>query len=159
MNHKHLLALLALIMALVTSCLPKHPIENGYMRVAGKYLLTAEGDTFFIRGTNLGNWMNPEGYMFGFRRVNSPRMIQEVFNQLIGPAEADRFWAEWKDRYITEADIRYIAQTGANTIRPTLLSVLRSPTMLQSIKHSLPCLTVASSNIAKSIQPIFAPCN
>lgn len=55
--------------------------------------------------------------MFGFGRVNSPRAINEAFCELIGPSETAGFWQEFKDNYITEADIEFIASTGANTIR------------------------------------------
>lgn len=104
------------LLALMASCsTPKQ--ENRFMYVAGENLLTAEGDTFFIRGTNLGNWLNPEGYMFGFRRCNSAGRINDAFSELIGPDQTARFWQEWKENYITAEDIRYIASTGANTIR------------------------------------------
>lgn len=90
---------------------------EAFVRVSGKYLIEPDGDTLFIKGTNLGNWLNPEGYMFGFRRTNSPRMINDMLCQLVGPDEAAAFWAQFKDNYITRADIEFIAEQGANTIR------------------------------------------
>lgn len=107
---------LLLLLGLLASCTTPQP-DNRYIRVSGEHLLTAEGDTFFIRGTNLGNWLNPEGYMFGFHRCNSVGRINDAFCQLIGPDETARFWQIWKENYITREDIRYIAFTGANTIR------------------------------------------
>ena len=89
----------------------------GFVRVEGHDLVKPDGSRLYIAGTNLGNWLNPEGYMFGFGKTNSPSMINNLFCQLIGPAEAASFWKTFKDCYITEADIRYIAQEGANTIR------------------------------------------
>lgn len=91
--------------------------ENGFLRVQGPDIVDAAGEKFFIRGTNLGNWMNPEGYMFGFRKTNSAGMINEAFCQMVGPSETARFWKKFKDNYITKADIDFIASTGANTIR------------------------------------------
>lgn len=88
-----------------------------FVSISGTDLVTPEGETLFIRGTNLGNWLNPEGYMFGFQRTNSPRMIQEMIAELVGPEEAARFWRDFKDSYITREDIDFIASTGANTIR------------------------------------------
>jgi hypothetical protein len=70
-----------------------------------------------IKGTNLGNWLNPEGYMFGFRRANSARFINEMFCQLAGPDFTAAFWQAFKDAYITRDDIRFIRQTGSNTVR------------------------------------------
>ena len=90
---------------------------NAFIHTSGTNLVDGNGEKFFIRGTNLGNWLNPEGYMFGFRKCNSPHFIDEMFRQLVGPEEAANFWAAFKDNYVTEADIAFIAATGANTVR------------------------------------------
>lgn len=90
---------------------------SAFARVDGVNILKPDGSKLFIVGTNLGNWLNPEGYMFGFKRMNSPRQINELFSILVGPDETAQFWSNFKDNYITEADIEYIASTGANTIR------------------------------------------
>jgi len=79
--------------------------------------LMLKGEKFFIKGTNLGNWLNPEGYMFGFRKTNSAGWIDRMFCQLAGPDFTAEFWSQFKDRYITREDIDFIASTGANTIR------------------------------------------
>ncbi|MBP5227423.1 MAG: glycoside hydrolase family 5 protein [Kiritimatiellae bacterium] len=90
---------------------------TGFLRVKGHDIVDAKGETFFIRGTNLGNWLNPEGYMFGFKSCNSGHFIDEMFKQLVGPEETAKFWRAFKDAYITEADIAFVAKTGSNTIR------------------------------------------
>ena len=81
---------------------------DSFVRVDGANLITPTGDTLFIRGTNLGNWLNPEGYMFGFRSVNSAHFIDEMLRQAVGPAATDMFWKNFKDNYITEKDIDFI---------------------------------------------------
>lgn len=58
---------------------------EAFMRISGTDLITSKGQKFFIKGTNLGNWLNPEGYMFKFSKTNSPRFINEMFSQLVGP--------------------------------------------------------------------------
>lgn len=90
---------------------------SGFVKVDGHNLIKPDGSKLFIVGTNLGNWLNPEGYMFGFKRMNAPRQINELFCELVGPDKAAEFWAAFKDNYITKADIDFIASTGANTIR------------------------------------------
>ena len=55
--------------------------------------------------------------MFGFGRTNSPRMIDDLLCEMVGPDEAAAFWKQFKDNYITEEDIAFIASTGANTVR------------------------------------------
>ncbi len=91
--------------------------SKDFLKVNGKDIVDSKGNVFRIKGTNLGNWLNPEGYMFGFSRVNAPRMINEALCQLVGPTEAAEFWKEFKNNYITEEDFRFIASTGANTVR------------------------------------------
>ena len=75
----------------------------------GPDLIKPDGSKLYIVGTNLGNWLNPEGYMFGFQRMTSPRLINEVFSELVGPYKAAEFWKAFKDNYITEKDIAFIA--------------------------------------------------
>ncbi len=90
----------------------------GFIRTAGHDLVDEKGEKFFIRGTNLGNWLNPEGYMFGFLdSCNSPRKMNDMFARLVGPHETAKFWRAFKDNYITEKDVAFIASTGANTVR------------------------------------------
>lgn len=99
------------------ACAPKDLPKEAFMRVNGPDIVAPDGSTFFIKGTNLGNWLNPEGYMFGFSKTNSVRMINDMFCEMVGPDFTAEFWKLFKDNYITEADIKFIASTGANTIR------------------------------------------
>lgn len=105
----------------ITSCKQKadaeEQINTQFIRVKGQDLVKPDGTKLFIVGTNLGNWLNPEGYMFGFGRMNSPRLINDLFCHLVGPDKTAEFWKSFKDNYITKADIDFIASTGANTIR------------------------------------------
>lgn len=120
---KTLLSILSFILLLACSCANSNSkIADSSMpllHVSGEYVLTEAGDTFYIQGVNLGNWLNPEGYMFLMpdRECNSPRLLNDMFAQMVGSDETAAFWHEFKNRYITEADIRFIASTGANTIR------------------------------------------
>ena len=91
--------------------------KDAFVRVSGPYLIKPDGDTLFIKGTNLGNWLNPEGYMFGFQKTNSAWMIDQMFKQMVGPDFTAEFWKMFKDNYVTEKDIEFIASRGANTIR------------------------------------------
>ena len=100
--------------AFVAGCVGR---SGGFLRVQGHDIVDERGEKFFIRGTNLGNWLNPEGYMFGFGKCSSAHLIDEMFRELVGPAAAKAFWRAFKDNYVTEADIAFVAATGANTVR------------------------------------------
>jgi hypothetical protein len=41
----------------------------------------------------------------------SGREIDAFFRDIAGPDETDRFWRDWRDRYITEHDIAALAQS------------------------------------------------
>lgn len=88
-----------------------------FITVSGPDLYTPDGEKFFIQGINLGNWLNPEGYMFGFKRTGSAHLIDQAFRQMVGPDFTNSFWRQFKDNYITEKDIQYIQSTGMNTVR------------------------------------------
>src|SRR4030081_65783 len=83
-----------------------------FVTTRGKEFIAPGGRPLLLRGINLGNWLMPECYMFKFKAANSPRLIQVVVNQLIGPDEAARFWKTYRDNYITEEDIKFIKQAG-----------------------------------------------
>jgi endoglucanase len=91
--------------------------KNKFVYTDGKNVMLPNGKPFIMRGTNLGNWLVPEGYMFKLRDVNSPRLINQAFSELIGPAAVDSFWNTYLDNYITSADIRYMKSIGMNSIR------------------------------------------
>ena len=113
--------LLYLILPLVLlSCSPKEVTKTDgskFIRVEGPDLIKSNGEKLLIQGTNLGNWLNPEGYMFHFQDVSSYRLINEAFCELVGPDFTAWFWQEFKKNYITQEDIKYIKQTGMNSLR------------------------------------------
>ncbi len=93
------------------------PAPESFIRIDGQNLILPNGSKFLIKGTNLGNWLNPEGYMFGFNKTNSPGRINQMLCEMVGPDFVAEFWKQFKDNYITREDIEFIASTGANTIR------------------------------------------
>lgn len=102
----------------LSGCVPHADVTpEDFIRIDGTDLVAPDGSGFFIKGTNLGNWLNPEGYMFGFSKTNSAGMIDQMFRELVGPDFTDEFWKLFKDNYITREDIEFIASTGSNTIR------------------------------------------
>lgn len=114
---KNIFAFAVLLLVICGCSAGKQADKTEFVRVEGKDLVKPDGSKLFIKGTNLGNWLNPEGYMFGFSRTNSAWMIDLMLREMVGPDFAAEFWREFKDNYITAADIKFIASQGANTIR------------------------------------------
>src|SRR5882762_2759544 len=91
--------------------------QSKFVTTRGKDLISKDGKPLQLKGINLGNWLLPEGYMFKFKSANSPRLIQTVINELVGEDEARRFWKSYRENYITPEDIRFIKQSGFNSVR------------------------------------------
>jgi hypothetical protein len=71
-----------------------------------------------MRGINLGNWLVPEGYMWGTSGfANSPTEIANVISSLIGQENTRDFFRRYRNKYIIRKDIDQIARWGFNSIR------------------------------------------
>ncbi|HYU98312.1 MAG TPA: cellulase family glycosylhydrolase, partial [Pyrinomonadaceae bacterium] len=91
--------------------------QSRFVTTRGKDLVSTDGKPLQLKGINLGNWLLPEGYMFKFKTTNSPQRIQTVINELVGEDEGRRFWKTYHENYITQEDIRFIKQSGFNSVR------------------------------------------
>ncbi|MBV8113721.1 MAG: cellulase family glycosylhydrolase [Silvibacterium sp.] len=99
-------------------CLSAHASSNGFVHTQGPHLVDGQGRTLHLRGTSLGNWIVREGYMFHLDKgPQSSREIDDLTNELLGPAASAQLWREYRDRYITRADIQFLARVGYNSIR------------------------------------------
>ena len=122
MKNKYSFVYIAAMFLLLAACQTEKqegPViqTDQFIRIQGPDLITPDGEKFLIKGTNFGNWLNPEGYMFGFSKTNSARFINEMLCQLVGPDFTAEFWKTFKDNYITRKDVQFVKRTGSNTIR------------------------------------------
>jgi hypothetical protein len=116
-NKSFAFAFLLLLLASSASMAQKTQTPPKFVGVRGKEFVLPGGKPIFLKGINLGNWLLPEGYMFDFKKANSAQMIYTVFNQLVGEAEARKFWKQFQDTYITHEDIKFIKKSGFNSVR------------------------------------------
>ena len=91
--------------------------QGGFVTTLGKEIVDPAGRPVILRGINLGNWLVPEGYMFKFDSATSPRRINEVLTELVGPEETADFWRRYRENYIRREDIRFIRSIGLNSVR------------------------------------------
>lgn len=109
------------MMGLLLTAAAPSVLAGGYLRTQGQDMVDQDGNKILLRGVGLGNWLLPEGYMWKFgSNGDRPRKIEAMVEELIGPQAAQQFWLEFRRRYITEADIRRIAELGFNSVRPAL---------------------------------------
>ncbi|UMB59141.1 glycoside hydrolase family 5 protein [Lutibacter sp. A80] len=124
---KQYLPLIAIIVLIITmfSCkenIPEKtekPIEHtlNFVKTKGTKLVDDQGNEITLKGTNLGNWLVPEGYMFKMGQVNAPRKIDELLYELVGPDSLQVFWKGFLNNYITHNDIKYLKSIGVNHLR------------------------------------------
>ena len=108
--------LLLVVLSIVCLALPARA-DTGLVRIEGRNFVTPDGRTLQLKGISLGNWLMPEGYMFKFEVAKAPRQIYAAFDRLLGAERAAGFWRRYRDRYIAEADIRFIKSVGFNMVR------------------------------------------
>ncbi len=119
----------AVIMALMVSCFSFAQINQQkpltFLNTSGQDIVNESGEKIFLKGVGLGNWLLPEGYMWKFGGLGDrPRKIEKVVADLIGNEAAAKFWKAFRQNYITEADVKRIAELGFNSVRPALNSRL-----------------------------------
>lgn len=103
---------------------------EGFVHVSGGELVDGSGNVLRLRGVGLGNWFLPEGYMWKFEPGGplAPHEIEDFVVDLVGPDRGAQFWHEFRERFITEADIERIAAEGFDHVRLALNSrVLLKP--------------------------------
>lgn len=93
--------------------------STGFFRTDGPEILDSQGTPVVIKGIGLGGWLMPEGYMLHISAPDggSPRTIRAQIEDLIGPADTDRFFELYRAHYVAEKDIAQIAAWGFDHIR------------------------------------------
>lgn len=96
-------------------------------------MVNENGETVVLRGWGVGSWMNPEGFMIGGvplfaevggfndfalpRRFERGRTMETTVRELAGTAYAKEFAKKWYHSYLSEEDIRLMADMGYNSVR------------------------------------------
>jgi hypothetical protein len=92
--------------------------SNSFVHTNGTHFVNPDGSRLRLCGTNLGNWLLLEGYMFQFQDgPQSNREIEGLFMELAGPEVCHEFWQQYLDCYIAEADIQFLHRCGCNCLR------------------------------------------
>ncbi|MBR5365670.1 MAG: cellulase family glycosylhydrolase [Clostridia bacterium] len=90
----------------------------GFLKNEGGRIVNGRGEEILLCGMGVGNWLLPEGYMWKLGgRYTRPASIEALVRHLCGSEYAARFWKTFRENYITEADIRAMAEAGFNSVR------------------------------------------
>lgn len=92
----------------------------GYLRADGRRIVNGKGEEFLPLGVAFGNWLLCEGNMWAFGEGNyydRPRRFESLIRELCGSEYASTFWDRFRDNFVSEADIKAIAEYGFNSVR------------------------------------------
>jgi len=121
----HFIIVLILATSIISCSRTNQVNKLSFLHTSGQNIINESGEKVFLKGVGLGNWLLPEGYMWKFGPLGDrPRKIEKVVSDLIGKEKADQFWKQFRKNYITEADIKRMAELGFNSVRPALNSRL-----------------------------------
>ena len=117
--------IIAMVAGYFSFAQPRHQKSLSFLHTSGQDIVNESGSKIYLKGVGLGNWLLPEGYMWKFGGLGDrPRKIEKVVADLIGKEKAADFWKAFRQNYITESDIKRIAELGFNSVRPALNSRL-----------------------------------
>lgn len=94
------------------------PAFSQFVKTRGTEIVDASDKPLQIRGISIGNWFVLEGYFWRFGGLSQAQSeLELVFDDLLGPTHAHEFLYQWRQNFMSEADVHRIKQDGFNTIR------------------------------------------
>jgi endoglucanase len=88
------------------------------LEVRKNQIVDSSGKAVRLRGTCIGGWMNMENFINGY--PGAEHGVRAALAGVLGPDKAAFFFDRWLDYFLTEADIAFIRQCGANVVRLAL---------------------------------------
>lgn len=94
--------------------------SNPMLHAANGGVVDSAGKPVLLRGVNLTPWLDPQPYLIG-RAVRAlflgPTELKQNLAKVVGPDEAQSFWRQWEDTFVTEEDFKHLAGEGFNCVR------------------------------------------
>ena len=102
--------------------LEKQLTEEDFLETDGQKIVNQNGDEILLRGTNLGGWLIQEYWMCpvaGDSNIEqwSNSETLTVLENRFGKEQTQELIETYQDNWITEKDIKQLAQVGCNIIR------------------------------------------
>lgn len=86
----------------------------------GSKVVNENGEEVILRTIGLGGWLLQEGYMLnpqGSTIGTQWQMKKLYYEEGLSEEEVEDFYQQWRDNFITEKDIHYLASLGFNAVR------------------------------------------
>jgi aryl-phospho-beta-D-glucosidase BglC (GH1 family) len=117
---------------------------------------SSTGQEVLLRGVNLGDWGLQEGYMLNPQNPNIAgtqwAMKKLYYNQGQTEAQVEAFYLNWRNNFVTKADIDYIASLGFNCVRLPMHYELFLTGSQRSVRNSVIMNIANHDNYKASLQ-------
>jgi len=90
-------------------------MPDSVLFVRGDKIVDGSGQPVILRGYNIGGWMNMENFLTGYPGTESQH--RRVLRRVLGPELYDAFFEEFMTVFFDDADARYLASLGMNSVR------------------------------------------
>ncbi|CCG98290.1 glycoside hydrolase family 18 [Fibrella aestuarina BUZ 2] len=88
------------------------------LRADGQRIVNANNQEVLLKGVGLGGWLLQEGYMINPNSGGTQGSFKKrLYDQGQSDAQVETFYQSWRDTFITQADINWIADQGFNCVR------------------------------------------
>ncbi|MBT1706358.1 cellulase family glycosylhydrolase [Chryseosolibacter indicus] len=107
----------ALMLLLLMTCTIQ-AFSQSRLRANGQRIVNANNQEVILKGVGLGAWLLQEGYMMNPGTGGTQWSFKEMlYDQGQTEAQVEAFYQSWRDNFITQSDINWIADQGFNCVR------------------------------------------
>ena len=121
---------------------------SGFLKTSNRIITDENNEKVILRGFGLGGWLVLEGYMWNaFIEHASTTNLENAVLDLVGEQKKDEFFNLYRENYITDKDIEFLAEKGFNALRVPL-----------HYKHFSPSFNVFIDEGFELLEPIVNAC-
>lgn len=97
-------------------------LDNDFLHAQGRWIVDGSRNRVILRGIGLGNYHLIEPYMWGINsakdyKSDTQSAILSSFVQLTDEETVNAFMNEYRKNYMSEADVKFLKESGFNSIR------------------------------------------
>jgi endoglucanase len=108
----------AWLLAIAVAGVQQATAQLSRLTANGSKIVNASGQEVILKGVGLGGWLLQEGYMINPGGGGTQwSMKKRLYDQGVSDADVETFYQNWRNNFITKADIDYIASLGFNVVR------------------------------------------
>tara|TARA_S200000501_G_scaffold81790_1_gene73828 strand:+ start:48081 stop:50057 length:1977 start_codon:yes stop_codon:yes gene_type:complete len=89
----------------------------GFLKTDGEIIVNENNEKVILKGFGLGGWLVLEGYMWNYPGFGSTSVLETEIENLIGSDKKKLFFEAYRENYINEKEIKFLADNGFNALR------------------------------------------